>query len=918
MDLGKAPAQGTLLLIVITAVITATTTLIVTRSGQWLLGQLSRPFLFVGDKLWAWIAPRNPFSIALSSYRKHVLRSSLSRIENPVGPVAHIPLEHGFAPLHLLSENQAEPIELFSYLRDEHRTIVLGGPGTGKTTLMKHLMLSVVRRCADHSLIDKIPVFVVLRDLASRRQSVVDAIGDAFAAYHFPGASRFVNFALNQGKMIVLLDGLDEVGASRAFVVEQIQRFCELDDQQNHKNRVIVTCRENSYRTQDLRGVMPNIVRVEPFTNDHMRLFLKGWPEYRGRVALTLYRELQNVPEIREACRSPLLLSILAGLYLETEHFAIPRSRDRFYMAAIDELLVQRPARRNIVQMFTRDEKLQVLQRVALNALESTRSGDDTEALPHDVILLHAKEVLQREFDANAFVTELVEINGIIKPTEERIYTFPHRTIQEYLVAREARRTRDVDVVLSRFGQRQDLFEVLLFYCGVVENVPMMERIITHFANAEEWQRAGECLLNMPEVLATDTVKRVVTALYERVTRAHAVTVAEIRTVEILAALSQRQQANFESARLFFSKTIDLLTTRSEGETSALESALSSDPEAAMKLIPGLLEHPSPEWQRTAVRLLRAVGEEDALDRLVLLLRDHEGPARTEAAFVISGMIKSHSGEIRQRANLLPERQDPAIWPLENQFPSRVALPIVELLKGSPATGNRAIDAGVRALLGKNEKSKAARRFLKQWRHVPRDAILAGIFVHAATFMRTVAVSVAGVILAGILVLWQTGIFTEKVFVWQLPFMVNAMTAKPFIDCRSAAESLVSEISRKYPPNAAGIARLLPWNWVVEPVIPTNSVPAFQRAKKLSQGGSVISPAAFTAEDAALLGRLSIQSNLEEELMARCEEVRRIGATFRRPYFIIPSQSAFSADRWSKLAFPAMVVGNLVLYIYWF
>src|SRR5436305_5886650 len=119
MDLSKTPQQGTVLLIVVTAIITATTTLIVTNAGQWLLGQLARPFQFLGKKLWAWIAPRNPFSIALSSYRKHVLRSSLSKIENPVGPVAHIPLERGFAPLRLLSERQSEPIELPNYVANE-------------------------------------------------------------------------------------------------------------------------------------------------------------------------------------------------------------------------------------------------------------------------------------------------------------------------------------------------------------------------------------------------------------------------------------------------------------------------------------------------------------------------------------------------------------------------------------------------------------------------------------------------------------------------------------------------------------------------------------------------------------------------------------------------------------------------------
>ena len=108
--------QGTILFFLVSALISALVVLLVHRAFPWLIGWICRPFIWVGRKAWNWIAPRNPFSIALRSYRKHILRSNLSKIENPVGPVAHVPLERAFAPLRLLAQNQRELIDLFPYV----------------------------------------------------------------------------------------------------------------------------------------------------------------------------------------------------------------------------------------------------------------------------------------------------------------------------------------------------------------------------------------------------------------------------------------------------------------------------------------------------------------------------------------------------------------------------------------------------------------------------------------------------------------------------------------------------------------------------------------------------------------------------------------------------------------------------------
>ena len=405
MDFDKVLPTGTIQTILVTAIITSLIIGVYGKKiaeGLWVV--VCYPFGWIAESIYRWVAPRNPFSISLRSYKKHILRSDLTRIENPVGPSLSVPLEHAFAPLKLVSGDMQDSIDLFSHVAKSYRTIVLGGPGTGKTTLMKSLVISVIKANAHPEINELIPVFIVLRQLAKNQHSVKNAIIAAFGHYHFPGADKFIDSALSQGKMLIILDGLDEVGVSREFVVSQILEFCEHDGQQENNNRLLVTCREHSYETRDLQSSIKEIVRVEPFANHHIRIFLKGWPEHKGRTAINLYAMIQEDSQIRDICRNPLLLTILTGLYLDTDHFKIPNSRIQFYKSAMDELLKERPARRQIQQQFHFDDKRKILERVALERLETiSEESDDPEEFTFESIRRKAQEVLSSDkFDIHS------------------------------------------------------------------------------------------------------------------------------------------------------------------------------------------------------------------------------------------------------------------------------------------------------------------------------------------------------------------------------------------------------------------------------------------------------------------------------------------------------------------------------------
>nr|VFJ57508.1 MAG: HEAT repeat-containing protein [Candidatus Kentron sp. FM]VFJ57793.1 MAG: HEAT repeat-containing protein [Candidatus Kentron sp. FM]VFK11601.1 MAG: HEAT repeat-containing protein [Candidatus Kentron sp. FM] len=306
--------------------------------------------------------------------------------------------------------------------------------------------------------------------------------------------------------------------------------------------------------------------------------------------------------------------------------------------------------------------------------------------------------MLQKAEDSLAvLVTELVDTNGVIKPCKDgTAYTFAHRTIQEYLAAREAERTYTPERILT-LSDHDHLIEVAYFYCGLIKNIPQLDQIAAAFIDRGKVIEAGRCVLNMPEPPDAGLIGRISDALLARIRAAlqgdRMGNQALDAPLEVLSSLAQRDHPAFARAKAAFNEAIDRLAGSGEGAeagASALESVLSAaaNTTLARKLIPGLLRHDAPHWRRVAVSLLRDMDSDESLDELVRLLRPGGDPmVRAEAAKALAKLLKSRGEELSKRAVLLPKRVAPKvdrkIWPFEQHFPGRLVLPMAEAVDSS-------------------------------------------------------------------------------------------------------------------------------------------------------------------------------------------------------------------------------------------
>ena len=185
------------------------------------------------------------------------------------------------------------------------RLLILGEPGSGKTTMLVELAQELLER-AETSEQDGVPVIFELTGWGQSDKSLLGWMVDELKLRY--GVPRGVGKVwLLRGEIVPLLDGLDElglegqrdcVGAINEFVVGDVGR------------RVVVCCRSEEYEAGRVRlDSLHGVIRLEPLSEGKIRGYLGAL----GRSGL--WPLLEGNGELLELVRGPFFLTILVTSY---------------------------------------------------------------------------------------------------------------------------------------------------------------------------------------------------------------------------------------------------------------------------------------------------------------------------------------------------------------------------------------------------------------------------------------------------------------------------------------------------------------------------------------------------------------------------------------------------------------------------
>jgi len=273
--------------------------------------------------------------------------------DNEVGS-RRLRLENLLVPAHLdLPQNARQPVG--TILAGHPRLALLAAPGAGKSTLLKRLAVAYIDPARREQIADDLPprewlpLFFRCRELrALARGSFADLI-EALSQreplrLHAHIFRALVDRELSAGKVLLLIDGLDEisdVGDRAAFV-------CTLRSalQAYPGVAIVVTSREAGYRHVAAHlAPLCTTATLSPFDADDIRRLTVAWyvevvgdTEKNRTDAEQLAATIAKNDRIKRLAVNPLLLTTL--LLVKRWVGALPTRRAVLYGKAVEVLLM--------------------------------------------------------------------------------------------------------------------------------------------------------------------------------------------------------------------------------------------------------------------------------------------------------------------------------------------------------------------------------------------------------------------------------------------------------------------------------------------------------------------------------------------------------------------------------------------------
>jgi hypothetical protein len=155
--------------------------------------------------------------------------------------------------------------------KNQQYLMVLGEAGTGKSTFLRKVGLEALKEEGGFHY-DCIPVFIELKKkIQDKNINIEKFIAEEFSISEVPEPEQFTSQALKSGKLLILLDGLDEVPKNfLTKAISEIETFVNKYD----KNRFIVSCRTAAYRSTLHRFYH---VEIAEFDDNQIQHFIYNW-----------------------------------------------------------------------------------------------------------------------------------------------------------------------------------------------------------------------------------------------------------------------------------------------------------------------------------------------------------------------------------------------------------------------------------------------------------------------------------------------------------------------------------------------------------------------------------------------------------------------------------------------------------------
>ncbi|EST20859.1 hypothetical protein N566_28025 [Streptomycetaceae bacterium MP113-05] len=350
-------------------------------------------------------------------------------------------------------------------LAGQERVMLRGVAGSGKTTLVQRLAVSTARgRLPDElaTLHGRVPVVLPVRRFA---QQGFPAPDDFLGAVGHPLAGEapdgWMVRLLADERALLLVDGIDEAPEDqRVAVRDALRRMMRIYS----GNFCLVTARPPAVDAEWLADEGFDELTLAPMNRDQVAAFITAWHSAArtdsgtDHAHLDAYRDrlLQSIPlyrELRGLATNPLMCGLICALNRDRSG-SLPKGRRELYEAAMEMLLQRRDPERRVLYAdevhLQRSARERLLRKLAYRMLvEDHAVLSEAAAVEEITRCLPAIPAAAGQGTPGQIFTHLLQRTGLLREQANGVVEFVHRTVQDFLAAKEAVERGDFALLLE-------------------------------------------------------------------------------------------------------------------------------------------------------------------------------------------------------------------------------------------------------------------------------------------------------------------------------------------------------------------------------------------------------------------------------------------------------------------------------------
>lgn len=304
---------------------------------------------------------------------------------------------------------------------------VIGSAGSGKTMLVKHLFLSAVKEA------ELIPVMIEFRKI-DNGETIFDYVKGKIFNLMTADDSLFESI-INSGKLLYILDGFDEIPGS---ILEKRVREIESFTEKYNSNYYFLTSRPgveaevlprfDTYHICDLMGK-----DIFPFIDQQCRFIREGY-SLADKIKKAIKRD--GVKQAyNDYFKNPLLLSMFIIVFNDFPE--LPSSKCEFYENVFEVLWSKHDSGKGggyfHKKRYDKKTYKQILYAFCYRTFFEEKFSFTENYLNKK--LIEAIKRVNLDCDIDIIKSDLIS-NISILFQDGNIYTFPHKSMQEYFTAK--------------------------------------------------------------------------------------------------------------------------------------------------------------------------------------------------------------------------------------------------------------------------------------------------------------------------------------------------------------------------------------------------------------------------------------------------------------------------------------------------